>query len=100
MEEELSGTRSSSGPTKRPVAPEVMLPNSLCRSPPELDDGKASWDAGWERVVAAAVAEAQRDESGRKIKTTWRTLEGMLGSEERHGMGEKICHTSATHSRF
>lgn len=38
-----------------------------------------------------AVAEAQRDESGRKIQMTVRTLEGMLGSEEIYGRSEKIA---------
>lgn len=103
MEEEPSGPRSSSRPTKRPVVPEVMLPNSLCRSPPELDEGKG-WDAGWER--GGAAAEAQRDESGRKIQMTVRTLEGMLGSGEIYGRSEKVanwssvivCHASATRS--
>lgn len=89
MEEELSGPRSSSRPTKRPVVPEVMLRNSLCRSPPEFDEGKG-WDAGLERVVAAA--EAQRDESGRKMQMTVRTLKGMPGSVEIYGRSEKIAN--------
>lgn len=89
MEEELSGPRSSSRPTKRPVVPEVMLPNSLCLSPPEFDEGKG-WDAGLERVVAAA--EAQRDESGRKMQMTVRTLKGMPGSVEIYGRSEKIAN--------
>lgn len=93
MEEEPTGPRSSSRPTKRPVVPEVMLLNSLCRSPPGLDEGKG-WDAGWERVVAAA-AEAQRDESGRKIQMTVRTLEGMLGSGDIYGRSEKIANWSS-----
>lgn len=104
MEEEPSGPRSSSRPTKRPVVPEVNLLTSLCRSPPGLDEGKG-WAAGWERVGAAA-AEAQRDESGRKIQMTVRTLEGMLGSGEIYGRSEKIanwssiivCLTTATRS--
>lgn len=73
----------------------MMLLNSLCRGPPPgiLDDeGLNGWrdDAGWaERVVA--VVEAQRDESGRKIQMTVRTLEGILGSEEIYGRSEKIA---------
>lgn len=105
VEEELSGPRSSSRPTKRSVVPEVMLPNSLCWTPPEFDEGKG-WDAGWERVVAAA--EAQRDESGRKMQMTVRTLKGMPGSGEIYGRSEKIaiwpyvivCLTSATRSKI
>lgn len=53
-----------------------------------MDEGKG-WGAGWERVVAAAAA--QREESGRKIATTVRTLKGMLGSEEKYGESEKIA---------
>lgn len=70
--------------------PEVMLLKSLFRSLPGLEEGKG-WDGGWERVVAA-VAEAQRDESGRKIQMTVRTLEGMLGSGEIYGRSEKIAN--------
>lgn len=90
MEEEPRGARSSSRPTKRHVVPEVMLLKSLFRSPLGLEEGKG-WDGGWERVVAA-VAEAQRDESGRKIQMTVRTLEGMLGSGEIYGRSEKIAN--------
>lgn len=93
MEEEPSGAGSSSRPTKRLVVPEVMLlNNSLCRSPtPGLDERKG-WDAGWERVGPATVAEAQRDESGRKIQMTVRTLEGVLGNVEIYGRSEKIAN--------
>lgn len=89
MEEEPSGPRSSSRPTKRFVVPEVMLLNSFGRSPAGLDEGKG-WEAGGERLVVA-VAEAQRDESGRKIQMTVRTLDGMLGSGEIYGRSEKIA---------
>lgn len=42
-----------------------------------------------------AVAAAQRDDSGRKIVMTVRTLKGMLGSEETYGRSEKIANWSS-----
>lgn len=74
-----------------PMEPEEELLKNFCRKLNrfECDAGVDGPDVGWARVLM--LAEAHRDESGRKMVTRVRTLDDMAGMRVKYWRMEKIA---------
>lgn len=74
-----------------PVEPVEELLKNFCRKLNrfECDAGVDGADVGWARVLM--LAEAHRDESGRKMVTRVRTLDDMAGMRVKYCRMEKIA---------
>lgn len=72
-----------------PVEPEEKLLKNFCRKLKRFDAGVDGTEVGCGRMLM--LADAQRDERGRKIVTTVRTLDDMAGMEVKYWRMEKIA---------